>query len=479
MDGKFIKNVLKIAISNIFIILSGVVSGFFLPKLLGVTDYGFYKIFNLYITYGVFFDLGISNGIYLLYGGYKRAELPKETFRFYFSFFLKIQIIFAIIVTMVAIIFMDNEYKFIFVMVAAYTLVNNIATYFEKISVMIGEFNASAQRNILKSVLTIFIIFVLWVGIKFNVSVRYFQFYTVLFVIVYGILAFQYCLYYKELIFGEKDIISKQKENLKKIVLSVFVLLLADMVANLILTLDRQFVSALFDINTYSIYSFAYSMLRIVILAISAIATVLYPTLKRMSVEQMKKSYNYSLAIVGMISFGSLMLYYPLCVIVKSFLIEYIDSLVIFRILFPSITINAIISMIMISHYKALGKEKEYFYISVVILIISAIFNMGAYFVSKSPLGFSVASMLVMVLWYIVSNRKLEKTYNINTKINYIYLIVNIVIFYSISTFINNYYIGFVVNSVVFCIITYIIYTKETKEIICQLSKSINNRIKK
>ena len=218
MDGKFIKNVLKIAISNIFIILSGVVSGFFLPKLLGVTDYGFYKIFNLYITYGVFFDLGISNGIYLLYGGYKRAELPKETFRFYFSFFLKIQIIFAIIVTMVAIIFMDNEYKFIFVMVAAYTLVNNIATYFEKISVMIGEFNASAQRNILKSVLTIFIIFVLWVGIKFNVSVRYFQFYTVLFVIVYGILAFQYCLYYKELIFGEKDIISKQKENLKKIV---------------------------------------------------------------------------------------------------------------------------------------------------------------------------------------------------------------------------------------------------------------------
>ena len=47
MDGKFIKNVLKIAISNIFIILSGVVSGFFLPKLLGVTDYGFYKIFNL------------------------------------------------------------------------------------------------------------------------------------------------------------------------------------------------------------------------------------------------------------------------------------------------------------------------------------------------------------------------------------------------------------------------------------------------
>lgn len=68
MDGKFIKNVLKIAISNIFIILSGVVSGFFLPKLLGVTDYGFYKIFNLYITYGVFFDLGISRYLFIIRG---------------------------------------------------------------------------------------------------------------------------------------------------------------------------------------------------------------------------------------------------------------------------------------------------------------------------------------------------------------------------------------------------------------------------
>jgi len=74
MDGKFIKNVLKIAISNIFIILSGVVSGFFLPKLLGVTDYGFYKIFNLYITYGVFFEDSNNicnycyNGCHYFYG---------------------------------------------------------------------------------------------------------------------------------------------------------------------------------------------------------------------------------------------------------------------------------------------------------------------------------------------------------------------------------------------------------------------------
>lgn len=477
MNTQFIKNVLKIAMSNMFIILSGVVSGFFLPKLLGVTDYGFYKVFNLYITYGVFFDLGISNGIYLLYGGYKRAELPKETFRFYFSLFLKIQVVFSAAVIIFAIFFMQNEYKFIFVMVAIYTLVNNIATYFEKVSVMIGEFNASVRRNMLKSILTIFVILILWVGIKLNIPIRHFVFYTILFVIIYAILAIQYCQYYKELIIGKKDSFQNQKSNLHKIIISGFVLLLADMVASLILTLDRQFVSMLFDINTYSIYSFAYSMLRIVILAISAIATVLYPTLKRMSVEQMKKSYNYSLAIVGMISLGCLIMYYPLCIIVQSFLTEYIGSLPIFRILFPSITINAIISMVMISHYKALGKEKQYFYISVIILIISAIFNVLAYLLTKSPLGFSVASMLVMVLWYIMSDKKLAMVYKINTKRNYIYLIINIGAFYAISYFFSNYYLGFGINIILFLIIAYFVYTKEVKDITRQFKTVVFDRI--
>lgn len=479
MNTQFIRNVLKIAMSNMFIILSGVVSGFFLPKLLGVTDYGFYKVFNLYITYGVFFDLGISNGIYLLYGGYKRAELPKKTFRFYFDFFLKIQIVFALIVTISAVFFMDNEYKFIFIMVALYTLVNNIATYFEKISVMIGEFNASLRRNMLKSILTVLIIFILWLGIKLDIPMRHFVFYTILFVVIYGILAIQYCVYYKELILGEKELFKNQKNNLYKIIVSGFVLLLADMVANLILTLDRQFVSMLFDINTYSIYSFAYSMLRIVILAISAIATVLYPTLKRMSVEQMKKSYNYSLAIVGMISLGCLIMYYPLCLVVKSFLVEYSGSLPIFRILFPSITINSIISMIMISHYKALGKEKLYFYISIIILAISAIFNIVAYFVTKSPLGFSIASMLVMLLWYIVSDKKLSKLYEINTRINYLYLIINIIVFYGISYIFTNDYVGFIINLFFYLVISYLIYTTEVKEIINQLKNSIFDKIRR
>lgn len=62
IDKKFERNVFKMFISNILIVLSGVISGFILPNILGVTGYGYYKIFNLYTTYIVFCDLGLAMG---------------------------------------------------------------------------------------------------------------------------------------------------------------------------------------------------------------------------------------------------------------------------------------------------------------------------------------------------------------------------------------------------------------------------------
>ena len=61
MDSTIVKNSVRVALSNLMIVFSGIVSGLVLPKILGVTDYGCYKIFNLYTTYVVFLDFGITN----------------------------------------------------------------------------------------------------------------------------------------------------------------------------------------------------------------------------------------------------------------------------------------------------------------------------------------------------------------------------------------------------------------------------------
>ena len=40
-----LKNILKVAFSNIFTVIAGVIVGFALPKMIGITNYGYYKTF--------------------------------------------------------------------------------------------------------------------------------------------------------------------------------------------------------------------------------------------------------------------------------------------------------------------------------------------------------------------------------------------------------------------------------------------------
>lgn len=466
MNSNSIKDIFKVLSSNLMIVISGIISGFILPKILGVTDYGYYKIFNLYITYVVFFDLGISNGLYLKYGGYYLSDLPLKKFREFFSLFLKFQILSAVVIISTSILFFDGDYKFIFPMVAIYMVFNNIATYFEKVSIMTGDFDAAVRRNILKSILTFFIILILSLVVKILPNINKYQLYTILFVSLYALLAIQYSITYKQLIIGDRSDFKSVSKEIIVLIKTGFILLMADMIASLILTLDRQFVSMLFDIDTYSLYSFAYSMLRIVVIAVSAVASVLYPSLKRMSKEKMIKSYDYSLSIIEIISFACLLAYYPLCEIVRIFLPNYVDSLDVFRILFPSISINSIISMIMVNHYKVLGYQKKYFLITIEILILAFVSNIVAYGVSKDPIGFAIASVITMMIWYIISDVKLRKIYNAKSYKQLVYVVVNMVIFYTSSWIITNNYFAFFINLIIFAIVSIVIYKNELKTLL-------------
>lgn len=476
MEKGFVKNTISVAISNLMIVLSGIVTGLILPKVLGVTDYGLYKIFNLYTTYVIFFDIGISNGIYLIYGGYRSDELPKTKMRMIFKLFVFINVIFSTLVFISALLFMRSEYRFIFMMLSLYSLANNITVYYEKVSVMCGDFSIAVRRNYLKSILSVIIVGLLWVMIKSSISFMPYKVYTILFVAMYIFLAVQYLIIYRSISFGDSEKINKNLDLIKRIIKSGFVLLIADTISSLILNLDRQFVSSLFPVEEYSLYAFAYSMLKIVVLSISAISTVLYPSLKRMKEEEVKRSYSSSIALVGIISFCCLLLYYPLGIIVELYLPAYRGSLLIFRLLFPGISMNCVISMVMINHYKVLQKQKVYFIISLIILVLSAIANYAAFVITKRPFGFTIASVLTILIWYCISDLVLKKHYDLKSIREYIFMMCCTLIFYCISFEIPSYIIGFFSNTALFAVVTFCLFPQYSKKLLFQLSSRIRKK---
>ena len=417
---KIVANIIKITFSNVVKLLSGVLVGFLLPKIIGITDYGYYKTFTLYITYVGLFHFGIADGIYLKYGGMSYEELDENKFKFYSQFFILLEIVTSLIMLLISLALIQSEYKFIFSCVAIYLLCYNITGYFQMISQITSRFNELSIRNIIQSGLTIIAVIILYILYKVhNYDVSY-RIYTIIYVVIIFVLALWYIFTYREIVFGKTY---GWKENKKDIWLFVKIgmpLLIANLCSTLILTLDRQFVNIIWPVtdsdNTYSIYAFAYNILSLVTTATTAISTVIYPTLKKTTEETLKHNYSRLISIILIFVFFAMIAYYPLVFIVNNFLAKYNDSLIYFRIIFPGLACQSAITIIMHNYYKVLGYNFKFFIKGIVTLVISFVANLIAYLIFKTPLAISVASIITMLIWYFYVEYFFVKKYKVCQK---------------------------------------------------------------
>ena len=151
LKKKNFKDILKVAFSNLAKLLSGVLVGLLLPKIIGVTDYGYYKTFTLYGVYVGLFTFGITDGIYLKFGGQDYDALDKAKFRFYTRFYFLMELCFSAIAAVIALFFLPGEYSFIFLSLAIYLLFFNITSFFQTISQITCRFTELSVRNLLQS----------------------------------------------------------------------------------------------------------------------------------------------------------------------------------------------------------------------------------------------------------------------------------------------------------------------------------------
>ena len=298
---KNFKDILMVTISNFTTILAGVVTGFIIPKILNIEDYGLYKTFTLYSSYIGLLSLGIVDGIVLKYGNKDLEELELEKMRSIFSIYFSINIIFTLMIFFVCLTTLKNN-KVIFLFIALNIICTNITGYFQQISQITRNFKEYSFRNILKSFLNILIVLILYVMFKFNCTINY-KMYVLMLLISNYFLTIWYMFTYKELIFGKRNTINSIKNDMKLLIKNGFPLLIANLCSTLLLTLDRQFVNVLFENEIYAIYAFAYNLLSLVTVAVSAISTVLFPSLKRAEKSKIMNEYKDYVSLIALLIF--------------------------------------------------------------------------------------------------------------------------------------------------------------------------------
>lgn len=453
-DNGFFKNTIRVIISNFALLSSSILVGLILPKILGVEQYGYYKLFMLYSVYGALLHFGFVDGILLHFGGKDYREIDKKKFRSITRFFIFLELIVSSILVICSLFIPNNIYRFVFISVGIYSFILNTFTYFQYFTQAIMDFSFLSKVNMLQAISTSVIIFILLFLIKVR-AINYVNHkqYICCFIITYLIVLFTYILKYHDLLLGESLPLSEVKKIILLLFRIGFPVTISYQISNLILNLDNQYISIFFNNKIFGEYSFAYSLISLTTTVVTAISTVIFPYLNKQEVSSAIKNYDLNTSyILGLIYF-LIAIYFPIQIFVRIVLSEYIGSLAFFRILLPGVGITSCISLVIFNYFKITNNSMKYLVLGISVLAFAIILNYLAYLVFKDPYAIAVSSLVILFIWYLLSNGYLCKLYTIRKNKNTLYILLMTLVF-ELVTLINNPIIALILYLSIYFVIT-------------------------
>ena len=429
-ENNFIPNLIKVIFSNVIVLLSGILVSLVLPKVMGVMQYGYYRIFMLYAVYASLLHFGFVDGVLLYYGGKDDQQIDFADIRTLSIFFIFFELIIGLVIITYSFFIQNPIYHNVCFYLGIYTIAINIVTYFQYLTQARMKFSLLAKMNSVQPVLNIGIILALLLfvylgqvkALSYNL---YLPFYLLTFLFVLVI----YMYIYLPILKGKR---TSLKKSYKKIIMLFKVglaITISYQIGALIFNLDNQYILFFFNKRTFSNYSFAYSLIQILTTIINAISTVLFPYLNRQNEKKVVASYVRNTSYMLIVIFAALIAYYPIHIFVHLYLPKYVSALRYFRILLPGVAISNCIYSIIFNYYKVFRKIKEYLLFGITILLLAAILNYLAYIIFRDPYAIAFSSLIVLFIWYILTNHYIEIHYQVNSILNVIYMFLMIVVF--------------------------------------------------
>lgn len=464
-ENSKLRNLLYVLLSNLVIMLSGVMMAFLIPMVTTIEDYGTFRLFLLYLNYASILTLGFAEGISIYYGKFEYSDLPKRNFSFYFRFFLVFELIFIVslfFLTSKSSLFNNNLLLSLFIFVNC--LILNVSNFCNYINMVTKRFNIFLWSNLLsKFLLIVLILFALVMEIQSYVYFIIIVTFSNLVLMLFNLARVKDILFISVGNFG--DYIS----DIKRIFRYGFPTMLAFIVGMICYGLGQFIVEENFTKIEFAQYAFACSILTLINLVISSLGTVLFPYIARAKKSDLGKLYK-NIQTVLVILFGGMMsAYYLIQFVVDIVLPEYSKSLIYLAILFPIILFDSIIRIILINYFKALRLQKVYLLVNFLALFIFILLLGLITMYTHSVLFIAIATVVSYFIWMLIGSIYFSKYFSVNLIRNIIYQIILVAIF----TIINNYFRINYLESFSFYILLFLCITIVTypREIMMYISK--------
>lgn len=440
MSNLSVKNTLNnlsyLLFSQILILGLGIVRSLIVPAFLSVESFGYWQIYVFYTAYVGLFALGFNDGIYLRYGSYNYKDLPFEKLRSSTRLLIWMLSAFCLISVILLYFFCeDKSLRFALIFSSFNILILGISSVLTFIMQITNQIKRFSFFSVLDKVLV-----VLSVIMMFFLNNHNYEIIVVVDFISKAAVLLVMVLLYKELFFGK---IGSWVSAIKEFRLNINVgvkLMIANLMGMLITGIGRITVQFFGEIKDYASYAFGTSITNIILMGITAISLVLYPTLKRLPKENYQKYFNQINSSITIFNLLSLLLYFPGYYLIQVYFNKYNDVLEYLNLFFVVVVLLSKMSVLNNTFYKILRKEKEMLRANLSVVIVFCICLLIFYGITRSVWSIAFSTVIAMFFRCFSSEIYLKKILNIKIDGKIIIEIGVIVFFVLVTTYLDLLY---------------------------------------
>lgn len=369
-----LKNIWYSLSANFITLAISIILTLFVPKLIGIEEYGYYQLYLFYGTFIGFLHFGIIDGIYLTIGGKEYEELDKQSIGSQYWYIIFLNIILSVFVVLITLKIENNDMKR-FVIFA--TCISSITTNGKTLLLFVLQGTNKIKEYAMFTRLDRFLYFFFVIGYLLLGGKS--SVYIIIFDLIAKIIVLVMMTYkYRDLAVRKITSLSLEIKNIMSNMKIGINLTLSYIASQFIIGSIRLGIENKWDIVTFGKVSLTLSLSNMVMTFINAISAIMFPLLRKSEEKDLNKIYINLRNIFLPFLFFILILFEPIKLILLYWLPAYRESIYYMGILFPIFIYESKVLLLTNTYLKSLRKEKMILKINFITLLLSIL---GVYIV--------------------------------------------------------------------------------------------------
>lgn len=369
----------------------------FVPKMLGVEQYGYWQLFIFYIGYVGLSMFGLNDGVYLINGGKTADEIDRKAVASQFVVALAMNFICGLVLIVGALVFIEEaDREFVIIMTGVYLVLNNAATFLGYVFQAMNETKLYSASCIIDKAL-----FLVPLVILIALGVDSFEPFVVCYTLS-RLVSLLYCLdKAKNIIQSELLPISDALKVSWESMRVGIKLTIANIASLFIIGVARFVADGAWGIEAFGQLSFALTLENFFITFVTQLSMVLFPALRQADSDELISVYSKTQKALSVILPGVYVLYYPIRILVLWWLPAYADAVDYLVYLLPVCVFECKMDLLGTTYFKVLRMEGKLLAVNIVSVAISIV---GSLFAAYE---FNSLTLLMFVIVLSISLRSL------------------------------------------------------------------------